>query len=241
MNIAVIFAGGTGQRMNTKSKPKQFLDVYGKPVIVHTLEHFQYHARIDTIVVVCLEQWIPYCRELVKKFCLMKVEHIVPGGASAQQSIFNGLKCVYDNYAHDAVILIHDGVRPLINEQLISDNIDSVRKSGSAITVSPAIETIVVKSDDDGKIGNILERSKCEMAKAPQSFVLEDIYNAHFQAQKEGCKDNFIDSASLMKHYGYALATVVGPTENIKITTPFDFYLFRAILDAKENLQIMGM
>ena len=158
-----------------------------------------------------------------------KVASVVPGGNSGQESIFNGLKAVRDLYPEESIVLIHDGVRPLINAQIISDDISSVIENGSAITVSPAIETIVLKQRD-GHVGDILDRSNCEMAKAPQCFYLKDIYNAHLKAIEEG-KLDFIDSASIMKYYGHQLSTVVGPAENIKITTPSDFYIFRAIID----------
>lgn len=239
MNIAIIFAGGTGQRMNTASKPKQFLELHGKPIIIYTLEHFQNHPDIDGIVLVCLESWIGYCKELLKKYHVTKVQAIVPGGDSGQASIFNGLDAAHVLYPDDSVVLIHDGVRPLINEQTISDDITCVHETGSAITVSPAIETIVMKLED-GHVGKIVDRSRCEMAKAPQCFYLKDIYKAHLQAKAEGL-NGFIDSASIMKHYGFKLSTVVGPSENIKITTPSDFYIFRAIIDARENMQILGM
>ena len=239
MNIGVIFAGGCGTRMNTKSKPKQFLELHGKPIIIYTLEHFQNHPEIDGIVLVCLESWIGYCKELLTKFHITKVKAIVPGGKSGQESIFNGLETAYKLFPEDSVVLIHDGVRPLINEQIISDDIACVLEKGSAITVSPAIETIVLKQED-GHVGEIVDRSRCEMAKAPQCFYLKDIYSAHLKARAEGLND-FIDSASIMKYYGFSLSTVVGPAENIKITTPSDFYVFRAIIDARENMQILGM
>lgn len=239
MNIAIIFAGGTGQRMNTAAKPKQFLELHGKPIIIYTLEHFQEHPQIDGIVLVCLKDWIPYCRELLARFGISKVQAIVPGGSSGQESIFRGLEAAQKLYPQDSVVLIHDGVRPLINAQLITDVIDCVEKNGSAVTVAPAIETVVVKKQD-GHIGDIMDRSRCEMAKAPQCFYLKDIYGAHLRAIAED-KHDFIDSAGLMKHYGFRLSTVVGSSENIKITTPIDFYLFRAIIDARENMQILGL
>lgn len=238
-NIAVIFAAGTGQRMNTKSKPKQFLDVHGKPVLIYTLEIFQKHPMIDEIMLVCLESWMQYSEELLSKWHITKVKILIQGGQSGQESIFNGLKAAHDNSDKDGIVLIHDGVRPLIDESTITKAIESVKKHGNAITVSPAIETVVVKNED-GKVGSILKRSDCEMAKAPQCFYLKDIYNTHLKARQEG-NDDFIDSASLMQHYGYKLFTVEGPVENIKITTPSDFYIFRAIIDAKENLQIIGL
>lgn len=240
MNIAVIFAGGTGQRMNTASKPKQFLELHGKPIIIYTLEYFQKHSQIDGIVVVCLESWIDYCENLLKKYQIDKVLKIVPGGNSGQESIFNGLEAAHQISVNEQdIVLIHDGVRPLINEALITNCIASVKKHGNAITVSPAIETILLKTED-GVIGNILKRSECEMAKAPQCFYLNDIYSCHLKAKAAG-KDDFIDSASLMQYYGYKLNAVEGPLENIKITTPADFYIFRAIMDARENLQILGL
>lgn len=240
MNIAVIFAGGTGQRMNMASKPKQFLELHGKPIIIYTLEYFQKHSQIDGIVVVCLESWIDYCENLLKKYQIDKVLKIVPGGNSGQESIFNGLEAAHQISDNEQdIVLIHDGVRPLINEALITNCIASVKKHGNAITVSPAIETILLKTED-GDIGNILKRSECEMAKAPQCFYLNDIYSCHLKAKAAG-KDDFIDSASLMQYYGYKLNAVEGPLENIKITTPADFYIFRAIMDARENLQILGL
>lgn len=240
MNIAVIFAGGTGQRMNTASKPKQFLELHSKPIIVYTLEYFQSHSQIDSIIVVCLSNWIDYCKELLQKYHITKVLKVVSGGNSGQESIFNGLEAANQiSNDENAIVLIHDGVRPLINEELITNCIAAVKESGSAITVSPAIETVLIKNAD-GNIGNILKRSDCEMAKAPQCFYLNDIYKCHLKAQKEG-KTDFIDSASLMQYYGCRLNAVEGPMENIKITTPSDFYIFRAIMDARENLQILGL
>lgn len=238
MNIAVIFAGGSGQRMNTRSKPKQFLDVHGKPVIVYTLEIFQEHKDIDGIILVCIESWIEYTKELTKKYNLTKVLDVIPGGKIGQESIFLGLKTVYEKYDKNSIVLIHDGVRPLINNNVISDCLDCVDKNGNAVTIAPAIETIFRKNEDN-TVGEIFKRSDCLLAKAPQCFYLKDIYNAHLKAQSEN-KYDFIDSASMMQYYGHKLYTVEGPAENIKITTPSDFYIFRAIMDARENLQILG-
>lgn len=238
MNIAVIFAGGTGQRMNTKTKPKQFLELHGKPILVHTIEHFQRHEQIDGIVLVSLKDWLGYCDELVKRFNLTKVKAITAGGASGQQSIRNGLDKVEELFPEDSIVLIHDGVRPLIDEAMITNAIACVKEHGNAISVSPAIETIIVKGDDQ-KISDIMDRSKCSLARAPQCFYLKDILRLHRQAQADGGLE-FIDSASMMRHYGVDLYTVESVPENIKITTPSDFYIFRAIVDARENSQIFG-
>ena len=236
MNIAVIFSGGTGQRMNTRTVPKQFLELHGKPILVYTIERFQRHPIIDGIIVVMHEKWLDHCCELIRHYYLDKV---VPGGKSGQISIYNGLKKAKELYSEESIVLIHDGVRPLIDEITISSAIECVKIHGSAVTVAPAVETITME-DSFGKVGRIIERSKCRFAKAPQCFFLRDIISAHEQAIQEGRTD-FIDSACLMQCYGYDLYTVEGSSENIKITTPSDFYIFRALVDAKENSQIFGI
>lgn len=239
MNIAIIFAGGTGKRMNTKSKPKQFLEMHGKPVLIYTLENFQKHPLIDHIILVCLESWMDYAAGLMKKFGITKVVKIIPGGTTGQESIFHGIKEAEKLYGGNNIVLIHDGVRPLINEETITKCLTCVQKNGNAITTTPAIETIFVNGQN-GQVGKIFNRSNCAMARAPQCFYLQDIYGAHLKAQSEN-RNDFIDSAMLMQHYGADLYMVDGPVENIKITTPTDFYLFRALLDAKENMQIVGI
>lgn len=237
-NIAIIFAGGTGKRMNTKSKPKQFLELHGKPILVYTLECFNNHPEIDGIILVVLESWISYCEELVKKFCLDKVKAIVIGGDSALISQRHGLLKAKELYTENSIVLIHDGVRPLIDAETISKNIETVKEHGSAVTVTQATETITLKTSS-GEIGEIIERGNCELARAPQSFWIKDILEAHRRAAEE--HRDFIDSASMMQYYGYQLYAVEGSPENIKITTPNDFYTFRALVDARENSQIFGI
>jgi 2-C-methyl-D-erythritol 4-phosphate cytidylyltransferase len=226
--------------MNNASRPKQFLQLYGKEIIIHTLEHFEKHPDIDAVVVVCIESWMPFLKSLLEKYIIGKVKWIVPGGGDGQESIYNGLACcIQAPVSGDSIVLIHDGVRPLITQELISRCIQSVISSGSAITVTPAIET-VVSLDNEGKVVSITDRSKCFHAKAPQCFRLADIWQCHQRAKQEGFL-NMIDSASLMQHYGYTLHTVQGSYDNIKITTPSDFYIFRALYEARENSQIFGL
>ena len=238
-SIAIIFAGGTGQRMNTTTRPKQFLELHGKPILVYTLELFQKTVSVDAIVVVMLNDWIPYTEELIDKYRITKVKAVVPGGKTGQESIFNGIEKAYEWRSEDTIVLIHDGVRPLVDEETIDRCVRCAHERGNAITVSPATETIALMSDE-GEVGKILPRKDCQMAKAPQCFNLEKIYNNHLKAKRDG-KPDFIDSASLMQYYGERLYTVEGPTENIKITTPADYYIFRAIVDARENSQIFGL
>ncbi len=243
MNIAAIFAGGSGIRMNTKSRPKQFLELHGKPIIIYTLELFDNHPSIDAITVACIQSWIPFLEKQIRKFEINKVVKIVPGGATGQESIYNAL-CAAEQHALasqgtlDGVsVLIHDGVRPLITEQTITDNIDKVQECGSCITCVPATETLVVRQQD-GSL-QIPSRKDSLIARAPQSFRLSDIISAHRKAVAEG-RNDFIDSCTMMSHYGYTMGIVNGPVENIKITTPTDFFVFRAMVQVHENQQIFG-
>lgn len=237
---ALIFAGGTGSRMKTTTKPKQFLELHGKPIIIHTIEHFEKHPQVDQIVVVCIDGWHDYLRELLIKFHIKKVVSIVSGGKTGQMSIFNGLDALRQISEHTSedMVLIHDGVRPLIDEDIITRNISSVKENGNAITAKPVIET-VVQVDDNNQITNVVDRDSCQTAVAPQSFYLNDILDCHLKAQSEGLYD-MTDSSTLMGYYGKKLFTVMGGPENIKITTPSDFYIFRAIYEARENSQIFG-
>jgi 2-C-methyl-D-erythritol 4-phosphate cytidylyltransferase len=134
-------------------------------------------------------------------------------------------------------VLIHDGVRPLITEQTITDNINKVMECGSCITCVPATETLVVRQQDDSL--QIPSRKDSLIARAPQSFRLTDIISAHRKAIDEG-RNDFIDSCTMMSHYGYTMGIVNGPVENIKITTPTDFFVFRAMVQVHENQQIFG-
>lgn len=238
MNIAIVIAGGVGQRMNSKTLPKQFLKLHEKPILIYTLEKFQNHKRIDAIILVCVEEYIDYCNELLGLYNLNKVVCVVPGGKTGFESIHHGLKNAIQKYDDNSIVLIHDGVRPLIDENVISAAISCAEMHGNAITVSSATETIVLDGDD-GTIDTVLERKHCKVARTPQCFILKEIWNAHVDAINAG-KTEFIDSSELMKKAGHQLHIVEGPSENIKITTPSDFYIFRAMIEAKENGQIFG-
>lgn len=238
MNIAVIFAGGVGRRMHTQSRPKQFLEYQGKPIIIYTLELFDNHPLIDAIVVACVEEWIPFLQKMLKKFEITKVKKIVPGGTTGQESIYHGLVAANDlATSENDIVLIHDGVRPLIIDQTITDNIAMVEKEGSCITCIKASETFIVNQLDGGL--EIPSRRDSLIARAPQSFYLKDILQAHEQARAEG-KYDFIDSCTMMHHYGHSLSQVIGPVENIKITTPTDYFVFKAMVEVHENQQIFG-
>ena len=169
-----------------------------------------------------------------------KVKAIVPGGETGQLSIYNGLKAAKEIAGdEESIVLIHDGVRPLINDKVITDNINSVKEHGSAITTAVVKETILVVDPETSTIDYVPSRNNSRVARAPQSFWLDDILSAHEKMLTKGIT-NCIDSCTMMQECGFNLHLVDGPGENIKITTPEDFYTMRAILEAKENAQIYG-
>ena len=238
MNYAIVFAGGVGSRMKSPDLPKQFIEVNGKPIIVYTLEHFQNHKDIKGIIVVCLEQWIPHMLKLVAQFGLCKVIKVIKGGSTGQESIYNGLCSLQEVAMPDDIVLLHDGVRPIIDAELISNNINSVKEFGNAISVSGATETVcLIDSDnkEDHHINKILNRNKCYIGRAPQSFHYSEIMECH----KKAIEDNYttaIDSASMLEHYGHKLFFVPCSHFNIKITTPTDLYLFQCYEDTKNRI-----
>lgn len=234
----LVFAGGTGQRMNTRSKPKQFLEVHGKPIIIYTLEHFEYHKEIDSITVVCIKEWIEELRGFLKRYGITKVEKIVPGGETGHDSIYIGLNAMRNTTADDDIVLIHDGVRPLITEELISENIKTVKKYGNAITAEAARES-VVRSQDGDLINEVPDRSQMFTAKAPQSFRYGEILLLYEKAKANGHRS--IDSSHLLSIYKVPMHIVKSTKNNIKITDPADFYVFRALYEAIESQQIYGL
>lgn len=234
MNIAVIFAGGVGSRMKIPGKPKQFLEIAGKPIIVHTLENFQNNSLIDKIVVVMLSEYLDYMNELVHDYHLSKVACVVSGGKTGQESIYLGLcaaKEISQNYS-DTIVLIHDGVRPIIEDDLISRNILSVKEYGSAISSVGCKET-VIQLENSHQISDLIDRSTVWLARAPQSFYLKDILDAHEKARKEG--KEVIDSCSMMLWYGKKCHIVQTVDENIKVTTSDDFYIVERLFQLKDK------
>ena len=234
---ALIFAGGTGQRMSTRATPKQFLELHGKPVIMYTIEHFECHPEVDRIVVVCLESWIGELKRLLRRYDIHKVTTIVAGGETGHASIYNGLLAMRDTSADEDIVLIHDGVRPLIDEQLLTDNIAVAREHGSAITVERAVES-VVRVGADGEILDVPPRDEMHVAKAPQSFRYGLIFGLYAWAQAEGVAT--IDSAQLCHLRGVRPRVVASTPNNMKITRPTDYYVFRALYEVMENQQILA-
>ncbi|WP_307784445.1 IspD/TarI family cytidylyltransferase [Salinibacterium sp. SWN139] len=231
----MIFAGGIGSRMTSASLPKQFLEIHGKPLIVHTIMHFQDHPEIDRIAVSILPEWRDRFAQLVSRHGLTKVNWIVEGGPTGQESRHKALRAIANDATDDAVVLLHDGVRPLINAELISDNIRTVRERGAAITCTKVNETVI--SSEGETIEEVLPRDFLYLAQAPQSLRLDAAMEIYDRALAEGENDS-IDTASLLRRYGHTLYRVNGPRSNIKITTAEDYYLCRTFFDLLERDQI---
>jgi 2-C-methyl-D-erythritol 4-phosphate cytidylyltransferase len=224
--------------MNTRATPKQFLELHGKPIIIYTLEHFDAHPEIGEITVVCLESWIPELKHHLTRFGIAKAVRVVPGGDGGDKSVYNGLEALSAVCEPEDIVLIHDGVRPLINRELISANIAKAKAFGAAITVEAASESVVRLSGDDC-VAEVPPREKMYTAKAPQSFRYGLIWDLYQRAHKDGLRT--IDSAHLCSTYGLEMRTVKSTPNNIKITAPQDYYIFRALYEAMENQQILGI
>ena len=240
MNIAIIFAGGTGTRMGS-GLPKQFLQINGKPILIHTLDNFQNSPYIDKIYIACKEEYIQLTKNQIDKFQITKVKCIVCGGRTGQDSIFNALSKAREENPDNSIVLIHDGVRPILTEEVIYANIENVKKYGSSITCTPCYETVILSSNGE-KIDNVPSRDIVYTAQAPQSFFLGDILEAHNEMRKINPDYiDIVDSCSLLRKMGKEIYITEGNRGNIKVTTPEDFYILRALLQYKENEQILGL
>lgn len=237
---ALIFAGGTGQRMKGSPRPKQFLELSGKPIIAYTLDRFAFHSEIDSITIACLEPWIEYLEKIVDDQHYPVPVRIVPGGSNGQESIWLALDAIRSGHPgdEDAIVLVHDGVRPLIDAESISRCIRSVRERGTTAVTVPATETVVL-AGDGGRAERFVDRSRCLLARAPQGARTEVLWRAHRRAQGEGRFD-FVDTVSMLSAYGEEVFTVDGPAENIKVTTPADYYTFKSFMEAKDASGIWG-
>lgn len=238
MNIALVFAGGTGQRMKHSAKPKQFLELYGKPIIIYTLEVFENNNNIDKIVIPCVAGWEDYLAKLVEKFKITKVDKILTGGKNTHESKMKALNYLKEVCKDDDIIMLHDAVRPLITEKMINDNLQSVKEFGNGIAAVPFTETGIISEDKEYTEKTII-RNTLYIAKAPQSFYFKDVYEAHLAGESMPYTIT-IDTCSLMTELGKQLHLVPCDTTNIKVTTPEDYYIFKALVDLRESQEILG-
>lgn len=235
MNIAIILAGGAGLRMGSET-PKQFIEVNSKPIVIYTMDIFQSHPLIDAIILVCKDTWMEKAKMWIKEYDLSKVVSIVSGGEEIQESIYNGLQAAdewvktispSDNKNdEDSIVLVHDSVRPMIDHDIITTNIENARNYGNSITVAPPSETFIVNDNDKPQL---FRRDNVHIVRAPQCFYLQDILSLHQRANDDG-KTGYSDCCSLLCEYQIPFHETMGDSMNIKITYPADIAIFRALM-----------
>jgi 2-C-methyl-D-erythritol 4-phosphate cytidylyltransferase len=231
MNIAILIAGGSGQRMG-QDIPKQFLNIDDKPVIVYTMEAFQKHPNIDGIIVVCIKGWYEILKAYAKQFNITKLVDIVEGGNCGQASIKNGLMRAKEIYKDDDIVLIHDAIRPMVSEEIISDNIAKCMTYGNAVTAIPCAEAML-QTEDEISSNFQINRDSLRRTQTPQTFRLGDILSAHEEANNKGIT-NSIASCTLYIELGRKVYFSTGSEKNLKLTTPDDIEIFKALLKTKK-------
>ncbi len=230
-NIAMIIAGGIGARTH-QDIPKQFINVKDVPVIVYTLQAFQKHPQIDAIEVVCLEGWHEVLWAYVRQFGISKLENIVNGGETGQDSIRNGLWDIAKRYSgDDDIVLIHDSIRPMVSEEVISDNIRVCRKYGNATTVIPCTSVMLTTEDSVVSNGQI-PRDNLKITQTPQSFFINELLDVHKKAINMNLLPS-IASCALYIEMGKKVYLSKGSEKNIKITTSEDIEIFQSLLESK--------
>ena len=238
MTTAVIIAGGLGHRMG-QNIPKQFINVYDKPVIIYTLEGFQKHPMVDSIVVVCLDGWHDVLRAYAKQFGITKLDQVVSGGATGQESIRNGVYALDGHCADDDVVIIHDGIRPLVDAEVLTDVILKCREYGNAVTSLPYNEQIfVVSKDDETTTTQYIPRETLRRVSTPQAYRFGKLLSSYRRAFAEeiGIYGSSYTN-TMMVELGERLHFAAGSDKNIKLTTKDDLELFKAYLQSEKNKQ----
>ena len=222
--IAIIIAGGSGKRMG-QDIPKQFINVGEKPIIVYTLEAFQKHPSIDNIIVVCIDGWHDILSAYAKQFNITKLCSIVSGGSCGQESIKNGLDEAARLFDKDDMVLIHDAIRPMVSNDIISDNIAKCKLYGNATVVAPCT-TVVLEKTDETFSEKVINRDNLLLTQTPQAFDYNLILRAHQKFEGK----NYTDDSGMVEDLGEAVYVIDGSYKNIKITTQSDIELAKIYL-----------
>lgn len=236
--VAVLTAAGIGSRMKLDI-PKQFLNVKGKPVIIHTMEAFENHPDIDGIIVVCLDGWHDVLKAYAKQFNITKLVSVVKGGKTGQESIRNGVYEANNIYESDAMVLIHDGNRPMISQEIISNSIAVCETCGNSIAAIPCTE-VVIECEDKENASKLLDRDKLKRTQTPHTFILNDLINALEQAKEKGI-NNEAATCSLYMKLNKEIYFSSGSEKNIKITTRDDLDIFESLLDSEKKVKTYSL
>lgn len=235
MNIALIIAGGSGSRMN-QDIPKQFINVYDKPVLIYTLEGFERHPEIDLIEVVCLDGWHDILWAYAKQFNITKLKWVISGGASGQESIRNGVFNLESKCNKDDIIIIHDGIRPMVDETVLSDVIVKCKQYGNAVTSLPYNEQIF-KMKNDISTEEYIPREMLRRVSTPQAYQFGKLDWAYHEAFKKGIGIHGSSyTNTMMVDLGETLYFAAGSDKNIKLTTKDDLELFKAYIKAEKDV-----
>ena len=232
MNIALIIAGGSGQRMG-QDIPKQFLNVHDRPVIIYTLEAFERHPNIDAIEVVCVDGWETILTAYCKQFNITKLENIVKGGDNGQSSIRNGITDIASRHKPEDLVLIHDAIRRMVSEDIITDCIRVASKYGNAITSIPCMEAMLRTADGVSSREQIA-RDNLKRTQTPQAARLGELTEAHKRALELGITSS-VATCTMFIELGKTLYFSMGSEKNIKLTTTEDFEIFKALLSARHD------
>ncbi len=232
MNVALLTAAGSGSRMH-QDIPKQFIHVDNKPVIIHTMEAFQRHPSIDAIICVTIESWMDVLWAYAKQFNIDKLKWVVTGGASGQESIRNGLNKLAEECSGDTTVMIHDGNRPLVSAEIISDSLQVYKKYGNAVASIPCVE-VVFESEDGISSMVSTDRDKLFRTQTPHTYCLQNVMDCHKEAEKRGIEGT-VATPMLMKELGIKTYFSKGSEENLKITTLEDLKIFKALLHTNQD------
>lgn len=232
MNVALVIAGGVGARMG-QDIPKQFLHVDDKPVLIYTLERFQNHPEVDGIVVVTLPHWIAFVEACAKQFGITKLKSVVSGGETGHDSIHNGIVEVAKHYPQDTAVMIHDGIRPMVDANVLSDNLSVYREKGNAVVMIPCQE-VIFWSESRTESNKALDRSKVWRTQTPQTFRLDTLLAAHEEVVKRNLPSP-IATCHLFEMLGETIYFSKGSEKNIKLTTMDDIDIFKSLLKSEKS------
>lgn len=231
MNYAIIIAGGCGNRMG-QDIPKQFINVYDKPILMYTLESFQNHPMVDVIEVVCIEGWENVVWAYAKQFRIDKLKWVVRGGSTGQESIRNGVFNLEGKCSKEDIIIIHDGIRPLVEPSVLTDVINKAIKFGNAVTSLPYNEQIfVVNKEDETTTSKYIPRETLRRVATPQAYrfdLVDEKYHEAFEREIGIYGSHYANT--MMAELGVTLHLAAGSDKNIKITTKDDLDLFKGYL-----------
>lgn len=234
MNVAVVIAAGSGHRMG-QDIPKQFINVYDKPVLLYTLENFQNHPQIDAIEVVTLEGWIDFVWAYARQFGITKLKWVVPGGTTGQESIRNGIYNLEGECGEDDIVIIHDGIRPLVDETVLTDVLAVCEKNGNAVTSMPYNEQIFLV-DDEVSTTKYIPRETLRRVSTPQAYKFGNLDRRYHEAfEKEIGIYGSSYTNTMMADLGERLYFAAGSDRNIKLTTKGDLELFKAYLKSDKD------